>query len=46
MMLVTIRSGPVLHVWRDGQEVGRVVLTTAAALTLVADLVAEIRLHP
>ena len=43
MMLVTIRPGPVLHVWRDGQEVARVALTTGAALALVADLVTAIR---
>jgi len=41
--LVTIRPGPVLHVWRDGIEAGRVSLTTPAALSLVADLVAAIR---
>ena len=38
MMLVTVRPGPVLHVWRDGQEVAAVPLSTPAALTLLADL--------
>ena len=38
MMLITIRPGPVLHVWRDGQEVAQVALTTPAALSLLADL--------
>lgn len=41
--LVTIRPGPVLHVWRDGIEAGRLSLTESAALSLVADLVAAIR---
>jgi len=45
MMLVTIRSGPALYVWRDGKEVARVELTVGAALALVANLVAEIRRH-
>lgn len=38
MTLITIRPGPVLHVWRDGQEVAQVVLSTPAALSLLADL--------
>ena len=38
MMLVTVRPGPVLHIWRDGQEVAQVALTTPAALSLLADL--------
>ena len=38
MMLVTIRPGPVLHVWRDGREVAQVPLTIPPALTLLADL--------
>ena len=37
MMLITLR-GMTLHVWRDGQEVARVALSTGAALTLLADL--------
>ncbi|MCC6001898.1 MAG: hypothetical protein JJU19_13710 [Pararhodobacter sp.] len=36
--LVTIRPGPVLHVWRDGQEVAAIRLSNPAALTLLADL--------
>lgn len=43
MMLVTIRPGPVLHVWKDGQEVAQVALSTGAALTLLADLATAIR---
>ena len=43
MMLVTIRPGPVLHMWRDGQEVAQVALSTGAALTLLADLATAIR---
>ena len=37
-MLVTVRPGPVLHIWRDGQEVARVPLDLHGALTLAADL--------
>ncbi|MBB4207360.1 hypothetical protein [Roseinatronobacter bogoriensis] len=43
MMLVTIRPGPVLHVWKDGQEVAQVKLSIPAALTLLADLATAIR---
>ena len=43
MMLVTIRPGPVLHMWRDGLEAGRVPLSARAALTLLADLAQAIR---
>jgi hypothetical protein len=35
--LVTMR-GLTLHLWRDGQEAGRVTLSTGAALALLADL--------
>ena len=38
MVLVTIRPGPVLHVFRDGAEVVAVPLTFAAALSLLKDL--------
>ncbi len=38
MTLITIRPGPVLHVWRDGQEVIAVPLTFNAALCLLRDL--------
>jgi hypothetical protein len=43
MMLVTIRPGPVLHVWRDGQEVIAVPLSFSAALCLLRDLAAALR---
>lgn len=36
--LVTVRPGPVLHVWREGAEVAAVPLDHFAALTLAADL--------
>ena len=39
-MLITIRAGPVLHVWREGQEVAAVPLTPPATLTLCCDLLA------
>ena len=45
-MLATVRPGPVLHVWRGGQEVAAVPLTEPAALRLAAWLlqsVAEVR---
>jgi len=38
MTIITIRPGPVLHVWRDGVEVVAVPLTFAAALSLLKDL--------
>lgn len=44
--LATIRPGPVLHVWQDGQELAAIPLTPSAALLLAADLlraVAEVR---
>ena len=41
--LLTIRPGPVLHVWRDGQEVATVALDHHAALTLLADLARALR---
>jgi hypothetical protein len=43
MILVTIRPGPVLHVWRDGVEVIAVPLTLDAALCLLRDLADAIR---
>jgi len=39
--LITVRPGPVLHVWKDGKEAAVVPLTLFAALTLVADLARE-----
>ena len=38
--LLTVRPGPVLHIWRDGREVARVPLDLHGALTLAADLLA------
>jgi hypothetical protein len=43
MTLITIRPGPVLHVWRDGVEVVAVPLTLDAALCLLRDLAAAMR---
>jgi hypothetical protein len=42
MILVTVRPGPVLHVWRDGKEVAAVPLSGAQALCLLADLAIEV----
>jgi hypothetical protein len=42
-LLVTVRPGPVLHLWQDGREVARVPLDTPAALALIAALAAEVR---
>jgi len=42
-MLITIRPGPVLHVWRDGVEVARVPLTIPQALGLIRDLLGHVR---
>ena len=38
MMLVTIRPGPVLHVWQGGEQVAAVPLSSSAALRLASDL--------
>lgn len=38
MYLLTIRPGPVLYEWRDGQQVAAVVLDRGAALCLLRDL--------
>jgi hypothetical protein len=43
MILITIRPGPVLHVWRDGQEVIAVPLTFNAAFCLLRDLAEALR---
>lgn len=43
MMLITIRPGPVLHIWRDGEAFAEVPLTHGAALALLADLATAIR---
>jgi hypothetical protein len=42
-VLVTVRPGPVLHLWLDGREVARVPLTPHAALELAAALLREVR---
>jgi hypothetical protein len=42
-VLVTVRPGPVLHLWQDGREVARVPLDTPAALALVEALLREVR---
>lgn len=41
-MLITIRPGPVLHVWKGGKEVAAVPLTASATLTLCRDLLAAL----
>lgn len=43
MTLVTIRPGPVLHVWRDGKEVIAVPLSWRAAVVLASDLLKHAR---
>lgn len=40
LVLVTVRPGPMMHVWQGGQEVARVPLDLCGALTLAADLLA------
>lgn len=46
MVLITIRPGPVLHVWRDGAEVVAVPLSFNAALSLLKDLAEAIKPQP
>lgn len=41
--IVTVRPGPVLHVWRNGAEFCTVPLTATAALRLIGELVAAIQ---
>ncbi|SUZ31109.1 hypothetical protein ROE7235_00844 [Roseibaca ekhonensis] len=43
--LVTIRPGPVLHIWQDGQEVARVPLSIPAAIGLAQSILAEVRFY-
>jgi hypothetical protein len=43
MYLLTIRPGPVLHVWLDGKEIAAVPLDHGAALTLLRDLAGAMR---
>jgi hypothetical protein len=42
MILITVRPGPKIHVFRDGQEVIAVPLTFDAALCLLRDLAAQL----
>jgi len=39
--LVTVRPGPVLHVWRDGAELAAVPLSRSATLELIGALCRE-----
>lgn len=41
-MLITIRPGPVLHVWQGSKEVAAVPLTPSATLALCRDLLAAL----
>lgn len=43
MLLITIRPGPVLHVWRDGKEVAAVPMDRRAALGLIHDIAGALR---
>jgi hypothetical protein len=43
MMLLTVRPGPVLHLWQDGRQIAAVPLDTPAALELAAALLREAR---
>ncbi|MBT0781184.1 hypothetical protein [Paracoccus sp. pheM1] len=43
MILVTLRPGPVLHVWQDGRQVVAIPLTPSAALCLAADLLRAVQ---
>jgi hypothetical protein len=40
--ILTVRPGPVLHVWQGGKEVARVSLTLSSALNLVRDVLAKL----
>ncbi len=42
MNLITVRPGPVLHIWRGGEEVAAVPLSPSAALSIASDLLAAI----
>ena len=43
MILITVRPGPTIHVFRDGQEVIAVPLTFDAAICLLRDLAENIK---
>ena len=40
--LLTVRPGPVLHVWQDGRELAAIPLTFHAALTLAREILAAL----
>jgi hypothetical protein len=42
-ILVTVRPGPVMHIWQDGKEIAAVPLSWRAAIVLASDLLREIR---
>jgi hypothetical protein len=42
-VLVTVRPGPVLHLWQDGRQIAAVPLDTPAALALAESLLREVR---
>ncbi len=42
--IITIRPGPVLHVWRNGAEFAVVPLSTMAALNIITDLASALRM--
>lgn len=44
--LITVRPGPVLHVWRGGAEFCNVPLTHNAALSLIGQLTAAMQMAP
>jgi hypothetical protein len=41
-MLITIRPGPVLHVWKDGSEIAQVELTLQSAITVCREILREV----
>lgn len=43
VLLITVRPGPTLHVWKDGDEVVAVPLDRHAAMTLLRDLAGALR---
>jgi hypothetical protein len=43
--LVTVRPGPVLHVWRDGKEVAVIDLPPNAAIYLASQILKETNLE-
>jgi hypothetical protein len=43
--VVTVRPGPVLHVWRDGKEVAVIDLPPNAAIYLASQILKETNLE-